>query len=55
MKKLDFNEMSYLEGGKSWCTENGALFVAGVAVGAALAGSGVLTWAGAIVLYSCIV
>ncbi|UCA58272.1 hypothetical protein KB553_14560 [Chryseobacterium rhizoplanae] len=46
--------MESFQAGKSWCTENTALFAAGVAVGAAMAGSGVLTWAGAAVLYSCL-
>lgn len=54
MKKLEISQMENLQGAKSWCTENSALFFAGVAVGGALAGSGVFTWAGAAILYSCV-
>ncbi|PZU81539.1 MAG: hypothetical protein DI529_15355, partial [Chryseobacterium sp.] len=54
MKKLDVLQMESLQGSKSWCSENTAFFIMGVAVGTALAGSGVGTAAGAALLYSCV-
>ena len=55
MKSLELAQMENLQGGKSWCSENTALAFAGIAVGAVLAGSVVASWAGAALLYSCVV
>ncbi|MBK1897167.1 hypothetical protein [Chryseobacterium paridis] len=53
MKKLEISQMEGLQG-KGWCNQNSALFFLGIGVGAALAGSGIGTAAGAALLYSCV-
>ena len=53
MKKLNVSQMENLQGA-SWCSESTAVKIAGIAIGGALVGSGVVAWAGALVLYSCV-
>jgi len=53
MKTLNVLQMENLQG-EGWCNQNTALFFAGIAVGTALAGSGIGTAAGAALLYSCV-
>lgn len=53
MKTLNLNQMEIIEGGKP-CTEEHGIFFVGGAVALTIFGGPVGAWAGAALLYSCV-